>query len=173
VRRLLPLLAAGASAAVLLAGCGGGARQAAPPPATTIGAPSPAHLLGPGGRAVYQSAGWGVVVRGAKAAAVRLVAGTWRVERSSGVKIAILGPQGPATRTPQVAVEFRAKSPLVETGLWVDGHELLEKGGGLTPRRATIYGAPAKPLKRGKHVAVAYGRTETAGRAVAWTFTVA
>jgi hypothetical protein len=167
------LLAAGATAAALLAGCGGGAKQATPPPATTVGPSSPAHLLGPGARVLYQSAGWGVVVRGAKAVAAHLVTGKWRVENTSGVKVAILGPQGPATPTPQVAVEFRATGPLVETGLWVDGRELLEKGGGLTPRRATIYGAPAKPLKRGKHVAVAYGRTEKAGRAIAWTFTVA
>ena len=54
----------------------------------------------------------------------------------------------------------------------MDGQELLEKGGGLTPKRGTIYGAPAAPLRRGMHTAVAYARTATHGHAVAWTFRV-
>ncbi len=65
-----------------------------------------------------------------------------------------------------------ATSPLVESGLWVDGTELLEKGGGLAPNRGTIYGAPSAPLSAGKHVAVAYGRTADHATAVAWSFRV-
>jgi hypothetical protein len=88
------------------------------------------------------------------------------------VKIDILGPDGTAARTPQVAAQMTGKTRLVEEGLWVDGVELLEKGGGLKPTQVTAYGAPERPLKPGKHVAVAYARTATAATAVAWAFTV-
>jgi len=46
------------------------------------------------------------------------------------------------------------------------------KGGGLTPTKGTIYGAPVAPLARGEHLAVAYGRTDATGTAVAWMFRV-
>ena len=65
-----------------------------------------------------------------------------------------------------------ASTPLVESGLWVDGAELLEKGGGLTATRGTIYGAPSSALAHGKHLAVAYARTATAATAVARVFHV-
>ena len=64
-----------------------------------------------------------------------------------------------------------APSQLAESGLWVDGKELLVKGGG-SPTRGTIYGAPEKPLAHGRHVAVGFARTASTGTAVAWTFTV-
>lgn len=162
----VPLLAA-----VCLAGCGGGSHQAAETTATAA-EPSPSGVLGPGGRTLYQSGDWGVVVRGATAAAARLVAGRWRVDRSGGVKVTVLGTGGPVARTPQVAAELQARAPLVDTGLWLDGTALLAKGGGLSPKRQTIYGAPTKPLRPGRHVAVAYGRTATTGTAVAWTLVV-
>jgi hypothetical protein len=50
--------------------------------------------------------------------------------------------------------------------------ELLEKGGGLSPTRGTIYGAPASPLAKGRHTAIAYARTATHAFAVAWSFSV-
>jgi hypothetical protein len=85
----------------------------------------------------------------------------------------VLGPK-PGSRgnpaTPQVAAEIAAKTDLVESALWVDGVEVLEKGGGLSPTHGTIYGAPDAPLEAGTHTAIAYGRTATHGTAVAWTF---
>ena len=59
----------------------------------------------------------------------------------------------------------------VETALWLDGTELAEKGGG-SPTRGTIYGAAARELPAGMHVAVGYARTATTGTAVAWVFRV-
>jgi hypothetical protein len=115
--------------------------------------------------------GWAVVQQGSKAVALRRVNGTWRPDRSGAVRVRILGPQHRAPRQPQVAAEFSARSDLAETALWVDGKELLVKGGG-TAQRATIYGTTSSPLKRGSHVAVAYGRTATSATAVAWTFRV-
>lgn len=147
--------------ALALAGCG-----SSKSPTTTASAPP-----GPG-TVLYAGGDWAVVVDGAHATAFHRVAGTWKADRSGAVKIAILGPHGKVTSRPQVAVELRAKSPLIESGMWVDGKELLAKGGGLTPERGTIYGAPGAALAPGKHVAVAYGRTSTHGSAVAWTFTV-
>ena len=135
----------------VLAGCGGGSS---------------------GPKPLYESGDWRVVVDGGKATAEHKEGRSWVADTSGAVKISILGPHATAPTTPQVAAELSARSALVESALWVDGTELLEKGGGLTPTRGTIYGAPAAPLTKGTHVAVAYGRTATHANAVAWTFRV-
>jgi hypothetical protein len=154
--------------ACLLAGCGGASHHAV----TTTAAPGPAAAVGAGAKTLYRSTnGWAVVQRGSTAVALHLVGGTWRPDRTGAVRIQILGPQRSAARQPQVAAEISAKDDLAETSLWVDGEELLVKGGG-TARDGTIYGTTAAPLAPGKHVAVAYGRTATAATAVAWTFRV-
>jgi hypothetical protein len=145
----------------LLAGCGGSSKNVAT--TTTPARPGPGTVL-------YERGGWAVTVSGSEARAQHLQGATWRTDRSGLVKISILGPHGTATARPQVAVELTAPKPLVESALWVDGTELLEKGGGLTPRRGTIYGAPAEQLAPGRHVAVAYARTAGHATAVAWSF---
>jgi len=147
-----------------LAGCGGGEQAA-----TTTTAPS--KPPGPG-KTLYAGGPWAVVVDGGKATAFHQVSGTWKPDTSGAVKIRILGPDAKAARLPQVAAEISAKKPLIESGLWVDGKELPVKGGGITPTRGTIYGAPGAPLAKGKHVAVAYGRTDRHATAVAWSFRV-
>jgi hypothetical protein len=157
------------AASLVLAGCGITQRGTT---VTTIVLTGPAAVVGAGSSTIYQStAGWAVVQRGAKAVALHKVRGTWRPDRTGAVRIDILGPHGVAARQPQVAAQFTAKSNLVETGLWVDGVDLLVKGGG-TLMNGTIYGTTAKPLRRGRHVAVAYGRTATSAAAVAWAFRV-
>jgi len=159
--------------AVLLAGCGGSSKTAvttttaAATTTTTATTPKP----GPG-TVLYENGGWAVVVRGGTARAFHLTAGRWAPDTSGLVRISILGPRGSAAATPQVAAELAAKTPLVESTLWVDGTELQVKGGGLTPTRGTIYGAPSSPLRAGTHVAVAYARTASHATAVAWTFRV-
>jgi hypothetical protein len=151
-----------------LAGCGGGSKDAA----TTASPPGPASAVGPGATTLYQSTnGWAVVQQGAKAVALHLVGGTWRPDRTGAVHVEVLGPQHSASRQPQVAAEISAPNDLAETALWVDGEELLVKGGG-SPRKGTIYGTTAQPLAAGPHVAVAYGRTATDATALAWTFRV-
>jgi len=107
------------------------------------------------------------------AAALELVDGRWRVDLSLEVRIRILGPDPGSTvgPMPQVAAEISAPDPLAESGLWVDGVPLQVKGGG-TPKRGTIYGAPADDLASGSHTAVAYARTARNGTAVAWIFNV-
>src|SRR5436305_11566488 len=144
-----------------------GSRHAAPKAPAT-----PAHLLGAGAKVLYSGGDWAVVTKGTRAVAAHLVAGAWRADRSGTVKLEILAPHGRATTTPQVAVQMTGPSRLVEEGLWVDGVELIEKGGGLTPKRVTVYGSPDGKIAPGKHTAVAYGRTQGHGSAVAWTFTV-
>ena len=134
---------------------------------TTASAPP-----GPG-KTLYAGGPWAVVVDGGKATAFHQIEGTWRPDTSSAVEIRILGPHGTAPRQPQVAAEISAKKPLVESGLWVDGEELPVKGGGVTPTRGTIYGTTGGPLAKGKHLAVAYGRTDQHATAVAWSFRVA
>jgi hypothetical protein len=157
--RRLPLLALVAA----LAACGGSSHSSAPPTTTARPAPGPGDVL-------YQGTSWSVVLDGTKASVQHLVGGRWRTDRSHNVRISILGPHGKAPRRPQVAAELVGDAPLVESALWVDGRELFEKGGGLNPKRGTIYGAPDAALAPGTHVAVAYARTAQHGAAVAWTF---
>ena len=154
VRRLAFLLLA-----LAVAGCGSSTKKQSGP--------------GPG-TVVYQGSEWAVVLDHGKAHAQHLVDGVWKTDASSAVRLSILGPK-PGSKQPaitQVAVEMRADQALAESALWVDGVEVLEKGGGLTPKRGTIYGATASPLAKGEHTAVAYARTAMHGTAVAWTFHV-
>jgi hypothetical protein len=166
VRRLLLLLPLG----LALAACGGGSKHAA---TTTTAVPPPAGAVGTGAKTLYQGGKWSVVIAGSKATVLHLRGNRWGPDRSGSVKVEILGPQ-PGQKVdpiPQVAAQITSPTDLVESGLWVDGKELLEKGGG-SPTRGTIYGAPETKLKAGPHLAVAYGRTATTGTAVAWRFTV-
>ena len=162
MRRIALLLAA-----VALAGCGGSSKSSAPTTAPSVPAPGAAKVL-------FQSGGWAVVVDGETAHALHLVGRRWQKDASGKVKISILGPtpKSSAAAIPQVAAELSSGIALADSALWVDGIEVNTKGGGLTPNRGTIYGAPAKALKRGTHVAVAYGRTATHATAVAWSFHV-
>ena len=150
--------------ALIAAGCGS---SKATPPASP---PQP----GPG-KVVFQGTAWAVVNDGGKASVQRLVGDAWKPAVQGTVRIRVLGPKPGSTGNPaipQVAAALSAGSDLAESALWVDGVELLEKGGGLTPKHGTIYGAPASALTRGKHTAIAYARAGTQAAAVAWTFTV-
>jgi hypothetical protein len=162
MRRLLvlPLL-------VVLAACGGSKHGAT---TTTPTTPRP-----PGQDALFESTdGWAVSLTGTKATAYHLVGRTWRPDRSGEPQLDILGPKPGSTVAPipQVAFQVTGKTDLVDTAMWVDGHEVLGKGGGLTPKKGTIYGALQTKLKPGRHVAVAYARTATHAAAVAWVFHV-
>ena len=183
-----PLALTAVLAVTLLAGCGGSSKTTSTSTtSTSVAIPNPATAmralivkdpaLAGKVETLYESSGWAVVQTHApgKANAVvfRLVGNKWVPDRSGTVKLTILGPQpgAMAAKLPQIAVQFSGKSPFVESGLWVDGTELLEKGGG-SPTRGTIYGAPATNLKPGEHVAVGYARTALSGSAVAWVFKV-
>ncbi len=181
MRRVVALLGAG-----LLAGCGGGSKSQ--PAGTTVAAgPDVAAAmraliktqpkLAGTVRTLFQGTSWAVVQTnaGGKASAVafHLVNGQWRPDQSGKVKVDILGPQpgAHAPLTPQIAIGVTAPGPFVESGLWIDGTEVSEKGGG-SATRGTIYGAAAAEMKPGEHVAVGYARTATSGTAVAWVFNV-
>jgi hypothetical protein len=166
VRRLSVLLVAVAFAA----GCG--SSKHAPTTQSTTTVPSPATAV-PGAHVLYAGGNWAVVLKRTDATVVHLAGGTWHPDGTGRVTIEILGPKpgSEAASLPQVAAQLTAPAPgLVESGLWVDGKALDVKGGG-TPRRTTIYGAPAKALAAGRHVAVAYGRTSATGSVRAWAFT--
>lgn len=152
--------------AVVVAGCGSSSTRPTTTTSTTAAAPP-----GPG-TVLYAGGDWAVVLDRAHATAFHRIAGAWQPDTGGAVKIEILGPKGKVAKIPQCAVQLTATSPLVESGMWVDGQELVVKGGGLKPEQGTIYGAPGSALAPGKHVAVAYGRTATHATAVAWTFTV-
>ena len=162
VRRVLVLLFA-----LALAGCGS-SKHAAPTTTATAAPPGP-------GTTLYAGGDWAVVLDGGHATAFHRVAATWKPDTSGLVKIRILGPKpgSAAAAIPQVASELSAHSPLIESGMWVDGQEIAVKGGGLTSTKGTIYGAPEARLAKGTHVVVAYARTATHAAAVAWSFRVA
>jgi hypothetical protein len=160
VRRLAFLLTA-----LALAGCGGSSSHGTTP----TGAAAPP---GPG-TTLYAGGDWAVVLDGDHATAFHRVAGSWKPDTSGAVKITTLGPHGTTAAVTQFAAELSAKKPLIESGMWVDGTELPVKGGGLSPTKGTIYGAPAAALAKGRHVAVAYARTAEHATAVAWSFRVA
>lgn len=155
-------------ALLVVAGCG--ASKGAPPPVTTAPVSSPLSAL-PGSHVLYFAGGWAVLQKGGRAVAAHRVGGRWRADRSGDVRIQILGPKPGRTAAslPQVAAELTSQSALVESGLWLDSKELNVKGGG-SPTLATIYGAPAHDLRPGRHVAVAYGRSDRSGTARAWVF---
>lgn len=163
VRR--PLLIA---AVLVLAGCGSSGTRAPATTTTTAAPPSPP------GHVLYQGAEWAVSVSGTTATAYRLVGGAWRADRSGEPRLTILGPQpgSRAARTPQIAFQAVGRTDLADTAIWVDGAEVQGKGGGLSPKQGTVYGAPTAPLRPGRHVAVAYARTATHASAVAWAFHV-
>jgi hypothetical protein len=163
VRRLLVL----PLGALALTGCG--SKSATPTTTTEPAPPDPASAVG--GHTLYHGGDWAVVVKGGTAVALHLVGDVWRPDRTGRVKITLLGPHGPQPRTTQVAAELRAPTALVESGMWVDGAEVLVKGGGLSATHGTIYGA-TKRLARGKHLLVAYARSATAATAIARSFTV-
>jgi ABC-type glycerol-3-phosphate transport system substrate-binding protein len=179
--RRLSLAALGA---IALAGCGGGSKSTTST-VTTTATPGPAAAmraliaknpeLAGDVEVLYATADWAVVQssKGSAAHAVvfRNVNGTWVADRSGRVKVDVLGPQPGSTapKLPQVAIGVTSKLPFVDSGLWVDGKELFEKGGG-SATQGTIYGAPTKPLKPGIHVAVGYARNIANGTAVAWVF---
>jgi hypothetical protein len=182
VRRLALL----AVAAVALAGCGGSSKSTTSTTTTTatktetpadamqkLIAKDPA--LGGTVKVLFSTGDWAVVQSSdgkiAHAVVFRNVGGTWVPDRDGKVKVEILGPQPGTTaaKLPQIAIGITSKLPFVDSGLWIDGKELFEKGGG-TATRGTIYGAPAKPLERGTHVAVGYARNIANGTAVAWMF---
>jgi hypothetical protein len=170
---------------LLLAGCGSTKHAAPRPPKPAVPSPAAAMrtLLKASGatgdvvKTLYQGTSWSVVqaTKGATARAVafELLGGRWHPDTTKNVKVEILGPQpgSKATKLPQVAIQITAPAPFVESALWVDGTMLVPKGGG-SETRGTIYGAPAKNLKPGLHVAVGYARTATTGTAVAWIFHV-
>ena len=92
--------------------------------------PSPTSAVD--GTVLYEGGDWAVVTSGNDAVALRFRNGAWHPDRTRTVKISFLGPDSPAPAQPQVAAELRAPTKLAESALWVDGVELLEKGGGLT-----------------------------------------
>ena len=155
---------------LVLAGCGSSQHESTG--TTTATTPVAAKPPGPG-QPLYAGGDWAVVLDGDDATAFHRVGGTWKPDRSGAVKVRVLGPDGTAPKIPQLAAEISAAKPLVESGMWLDGVELPVKGGGITPKKGTIYGAPGTPLAKGDHVAVAYGRTSEHATAVAWSFRVA
>jgi hypothetical protein len=105
------------------------------------------------------------------AAALRLERGLWRVELGSPVQIEPLRPKPGETvkRRTQLAAEVTAGAPVVEAGLWLDGHAFPSRGGGPTPNALTMFGETSR-LTPGPHTVVAFASTTAGATARAWAF---
>jgi hypothetical protein len=158
-------------AAAALAGCGGSTSSNDGGETETQTVAGPAEAAG-GGTTLYRGGPWAVVVHGTTAVALHFAGGAWHPDRTGRVKVTFLGPHPLDSARPQVAAELKAPGRLVESGMWLDGTELVAKGGGLSPTRGTIYGAPDRTLAPGRHLVVAYARTAAAATAVARSFRV-
>jgi hypothetical protein len=109
---------------------------------------------------------------GAYAAALRLERGRWHVEAADPLRIRPLRPN-PAERLrrprTQLAAEFKARDPISDAGIWLDGRAVPTRAGGLGRSYFTAYGESG-PLEPGRHWVVAFASTARDARAVAWTF---
>jgi hypothetical protein len=150
LRRAVPLLLL----VVVLAGCGGGSD-------TTAGFDS--HDLGGGWEVLWKPDGSRALVQRDGDEVAR-----------DGIALRVLGPdRGETTgKIPQIAAEISATAAIADYTLLLDGTPLDVKGGGVSPRRITVYGAPASSLSSGRHVVVAAARAGDSAAATAWTFSV-
>jgi hypothetical protein len=122
---------------------------------------------------------WGVAAlgsaRGSYAAALRRVAGAWRLELGAPIRLTAIGNNevGQVARAPaQLAAGIRSSAAVGKAGMWIDGLGFEIAGGGTSDSNITIYGAPPRPVARGRHVLVAFATAGDDAAARAWTFTV-
>jgi hypothetical protein len=111
---------------------------------------------------------------GAYAVPLRRSDGRWRVDLVGPPALNALRPSNGAETDdrPRIAARAESETPLETVSLWLDGDRFAAEGGGPSARQRTVFGDPRAPLAEGRHVVVAFARTATSARAVAWTFTV-
>lgn len=182
------------AAALALAGCGGGSAPRLPEtelgparPGQTLAAfatsrQAPKELAALAGAPVVLDEqitnrfAVAAVARGdrAFAAALRWVGDRWSVLLDAPVRLHAVRPNpGERVRArTQVAADVSANAAIAEAGLWLDGRALAANGGGLDRRHLTMWQEAPQPLRRGRHVVVAYASTEADASALAWTFVV-
>lgn len=108
-------------------------------------------------------------------AALRLEGGKWRLELGGPITVSPIAPRpGEIRQIPpvQLAVELRAKAPILEAGVWLDGQAFPTRGSPLGAKSATAFGEPPAPLGPGRHSVVAFASTARDASAFGWAFTV-
>lgn len=105
------------------------------------------------------------------AAALRLEADEWLLELGGPIRIRPLRPDPGETvdSLTQVAAEFKASSPILEAGLWLDGTAVPAKSGGTSPSYITVFAEVSK-LALGPHSMVAFVVAGEEASALAWAF---
>ena len=107
------------------------------------------------------------------AAALRLDHGSWKVELGDPLRIRPLRPN-PGERVvdaTQLAAEVRARSPIEQAGLWLDGSAVGGRAGGPRPETQSMY-TPRQTIEPGIHVVVGFASAGPSAAAHAWRFRV-
>jgi hypothetical protein len=125
--------------------------------------------------AVARSAAAGREGPHAYAATLRLEGGSWRIELGGSLRLRALLPEPGRTARlpfPQLALEIRARKPIVASALWLDGVAFSAQSGGVNDHWITIWGRPGAPLEPGQHFVVGFAQTASDLAALAWSFDV-
>lgn len=94
--------------------------------------------------------------------------GGWRLELGDPIRLELLSPGGKTSESqPEIVFRARAKAPIEEAGVWVDGEPVPGNVNG-SGNDIRVTATPGKPLGSGRHVVVAYvssGESAMAGAA--------
>ena len=109
----------------------------------------------------------------AYAGALERERGAWKLELG-GAMIDALEPEPyePTDARPLVRARANVAEPVDALAVWLDGRPLRPAKVERTPFTLSVSARPSRPLRDGRHDAVAFVATDGAAAAVAWPFTV-
>ncbi len=94
--------------------------------------------------------------------------GGWRLDLGESIRLKLNSPGRKTSEAqPRILLRARAKLPITEAGVWLDGKPVPGNVNG-SGRDVFVAAKPARPLRSGRHVVVVFastGETATAGAA--------
>lgn len=112
----------------------------------------------------------GVKQSAAYAVALRREEGYWRLEVGGPVKLTPVVPSTgvKAGTTPQLGMEVKARMPIANAAVWIDGNPLPALAAGPDARTLLVAGPPDSPLAAGTHIGFGFARAGDQASALAW-----